>query len=726
MIGSEYQQAARTKHATKNRLKLWAPLCLSILAFWIGIGVLSPLELSAQTVCERGWVFTEVLGGTSGGQWERVFPASGGIGSISVKSGCPGAITPQVLPANGWITITAVKEIASAVPGAYGPTIKVDFSVAPNATGTARSGGVTVTNPLARTATVGYGITQRGGAPRYELTLDTSSQLRPSFQHARDQARVTVRCTLDGAPIGCSWSLRLTDQGLHPLYDDHSYTNHGHAAGRPLGGLTSGTACAPYVRGARKSDRKQHAYDDVDTLVGTADSSGISSARYCSPETGGLIYIEATATAAGSAAPLSATATIQVSEPRIDTRVLDSTTLFVDRDHTGGHDNRWTSAAMARMLTDAAQSFHDDTGLKFRINDLSLRLGGLFDYERDWRPPHTLHRNGSDADISIRNSNAPTVLLNRLGQKALENAILGAGFGFPFSHEAPGAPITHWHVHMPSAGSPDTSLTPDGTVTCPAGPNRLSVDVNTVVSQQPSGQMYAYELHNLPASEQVLTSWQLRVAAPVLGTAAPPGWAVKVSHRQDSSIVHWYEVASGTGLPPGARLAGFRLTASTRPSPTMALVFGDVEVPRIPEDVEETDFLAACERAMAPAAAAADGPMPGAALRAALNASTFTIGAALSVTAQLRAGDPGGPVDAYIAVQIPGGAFLSAQLGGALVPGLVPIARGITPVNLDAVIVNYTFTGFEPTGDYTWYAALTRPGTLEVVGVISQTLMTVR
>ena len=92
----------------------------------------------------------------------------------------------------------------------------------------------------------------------------------------------------------------------------------------------------------------------------------------------------------------------------------------------------------------------------------------------------------------------------------------------------------------------------------------------------------------------------------------------------------------------------------------------------------------------------------------------------MTLTGILSAGNVPGAVDAYVVLQLPSGQFLSLQLGGALVPGLVPIARRITPVDFQGTLAQYTFTGGEPAGTYTWYAVLTLPGTLNFVSPLRQ------
>jgi hypothetical protein len=114
----------------------------------------------------------------------------------------------------------------------------------------------------------------------------------------------------------------------------------------------------------------------------------------------------------------------------------------------------------------------------------------------------------------------------------------------------------------------------------------------------------------------------------------------------------------------------------------------------------------------------------GATLTVSLNAGSFLPGQTMVVTAKLTPSITATMVDAYVVVQLPSGVFLSLQLGGRLVPGIVPIARGFAPFPYEAVLVQYTFSGVEPTGAYTWYSGLSRPGTLEFVTPLQQAVFT--
>jgi hypothetical protein len=115
------------------------------------------------------------------------------------------------------------------------------------------------------------------------------------------------------------------------------------------------------------------------------------------------------------------------------------------------------------------------------------------------------------------------------------------------------------------------------------------------------------------------------------------------------------------------------------------------------------------------------GGAPGAIVE--LNQSSFAAGETIRVSGRLLAGGAE-PVDVYIVLRMPDGSLLSAQLGGSVVPGVVPIARGLVPFAFVGELLTYTFGGSEARGAYTWLAATVRPGTLDAIGGIAETPFT--
>lgn len=101
-----------------------------------------------------------------------------------------------------------------------------------------------------------------------------------------------------------------------------------------------------------------------------------------------------------------------------------------------------------------------------------------------------------------------------------------------------------------------------------------------------------------------------------------------------------------------------------------------------------------------------------------LNARAFRAGDVMQVSVSLIPGSSPPVVDAYLVLQLPTGQLLSWTDAG-LVPGLVPLARGVTPVNYRSVVVQLAIPAGAPAGTYTWLSALTAPGTLNLLSDIS-------
>ena len=114
-----------------------------------------------------------------------------------------------------------------------------------------------------------------------------------------------------------------------------------------------------------------------------------------------------------------------------------------------------------------------------------------------------------------------------------------------------------------------------------------------------------------------------------------------------------------------------------------------------------------------------------ASLTLSLNQNVFAPGETMTVAAKLEPGLAPSAVDAYVVVQLPTGQWLSLQLPGGIVPGIIPIARGIVPIAFQGTLISYTFNGSEPPGTYTWYSVLTQPGTLNFVTPLQRTTFTV-
>jgi uncharacterized repeat protein (TIGR03803 family) len=116
-------------------------------------------------------------------------------------------------------------------------------------------------------------------------------------------------------------------------------------------------------------------------------------------------------------------------------------------------------------------------------------------------------------------------------------------------------------------------------------------------------------------------------------------------------------------------------------------------------------------------------PPPPQGLSLQANVSALRAGQTLTVNAVLTPGDLTARADAYVVIQMPWGAYYSLQIGGGLVPGLVPIVRNFTPMAITLPIFVHTFAANYPPGPYTFLSALTVPGTLQLLQPIqSQTV----
>jgi len=114
-------------------------------------------------------------------------------------------------------------------------------------------------------------------------------------------------------------------------------------------------------------------------------------------------------------------------------------------------------------------------------------------------------------------------------------------------------------------------------------------------------------------------------------------------------------------------------------------------------------------------------PPPFPTIALALNGTAFNSVAnnVMRVTASTVQSAPVANADIYIALQLPGGALLVMQPDGSFGPAITPLLANIPVPDFNGVIFNYTFTGVEPVGTYTWFVALMQPGTLNAIGTLA-------
>lgn len=110
------------------------------------------------------------------------------------------------------------------------------------------------------------------------------------------------------------------------------------------------------------------------------------------------------------------------------------------------------------------------------------------------------------------------------------------------------------------------------------------------------------------------------------------------------------------------------------------------------------------------------GPIPTLALS--VNQPSFRRGETLTLGVTVTPGATSQVVDAYVAIALPGGPLLFLQGDGNFTTDVRPIVTNWTAVPFSGEIFRYTFSGGEPPGSYTWYAAFTVPGGNPLFGTI--------
>jgi hypothetical protein len=122
---------------------------------------------------------------------------------------------------------------------------------------------------------------------------------------------------------------------------------------------------------------------------------GSCSVTYHPSEVSGIETIQATGDGFGSA---QAMVTVQV--PELINLADIQTNFFRLTGQTGTHpDNHWGTPNTVANIQLVALDLFDVFEATLGINDMSLPLGGLFDINGTWKPPHSSHRKGTSVDI---------------------------------------------------------------------------------------------------------------------------------------------------------------------------------------------------------------------------------------------------------------------------------------------------------------------------------------
>jgi len=97
--------------------------------------------------------------------------------------------------------------------------------------------------------------------------------------------------------------------------------------------------------------------------------------------------------------------------------------------------------------------------------------------------------------------------------------------------------------------------------------------------------------------------------------------------------------------------------------------------------------------------------------------AVYTPGETLSTTLQITAGSEPAVADVYIRLHLPNGTYYYYPTWSTN-PRPVVRSWAVTDWGPETIFT-YTFTGSEPAGTYTWEAALTEPGTANLIGEAS-------
>jgi hypothetical protein len=177
--------------------------------------------------------------------------------------------------------------------------------------------------------------------------------------------------------------------------------------------------------------------------LGTLNSSSGPSplnAIYSPGEASGVIDLTVTGTAPDGAAVTPSVAKIHIETPGF--RPLNGITFNILSHPQGTYGIQ----AMQIAVSDMAAQYNSYTALFGDINAPPLRseaaslpLGGVFDINHTWKPPHCGHRNGKTIDLSLSNTTP-------FERAVMQLAAQDAGIGFYYIPESPSSTTTnHWH-----------------------------------------------------------------------------------------------------------------------------------------------------------------------------------------------------------------------------------------------------------------------------------------
>jgi hypothetical protein len=118
------------------------------------------------------------------------------------------------------------------------------------------------------------------------------------------------------------------------------------------------------------------------------------------------------------------------------TPLIASTGIALSGSKPSHPSNHWGTPALVAGLQELGRRFFAQFQKNIWVNDISLPVGGLFDFQNTWTPPHRTHRDGRDADVNWSSMSADERQFFSMNAEAL-------GFRVEIHPNPP-----HWHLHM--------------------------------------------------------------------------------------------------------------------------------------------------------------------------------------------------------------------------------------------------------------------------------------
>lgn len=200
-------------------------------------------------------------------------------------------------------------------------------------------------------------------------TKASEARVRPSFPGKKETNPFTFWCFKSNGERIPNCQITLTSKAVSRS-GGHDHTN----AGRPLGNFSP--------------------------KAGNTGSDVFRSS-YTSPEISGFIDI----TVSGKAPGYNITPGVfrlRIELPGLQSLAQGTSYLLVGQTRTHASNHFGIPAFNAKLVQLAGLYAREFPGGKLGFNDMSLPLGGLFDWKATWKSPHKEHRLGTNVDLPLR------------------------------------------------------------------------------------------------------------------------------------------------------------------------------------------------------------------------------------------------------------------------------------------------------------------------------------